>query len=80
MKVYLLWDCNDGEVLSVHKTMEGARQALADFVFTLDLGYLNELANIVNVNTLDQLKQALINSPEYDDEVQMWIVEYILKD
>lgn len=76
MTVYLLWDDNECELVSVHKSMSGARETLVEFLEN-ETGYTpeewKEFANNNGYDSVEEFKDALRIMPDYDEEMQVRI-------
>lgn len=83
-KVYVVWECYDEyEMVSIHKTEAGARKALLDYlVYNVQYSPTDweEYADINGYNSVDEFRQAILDSNMYDVSFYVMVEEVALED
>lgn len=77
-KVYLVWDTNNDEIVSVNATKIGARRALLKFLRE-DTGYTTEeweqFADDNGFDTVEEFQINILQWNDWDEEMQMMVEE-----
>lgn len=81
--VYVVWDNNNDEMVSIHRTMAGARDAVLNFL-EKETGYTadewKEFADAAGYDNVDEFKDAIRSMPDYDEDLQMRVETELLED
>lgn len=84
MKIYILQDIeHEVEILSLHKTYEGARKALVEYLESQYVSFEFEEfmeTDAPECETLDEYKELLLTSDRLDKSFYVEIVEQEVKD
>lgn len=81
--VYLVWDDNNDELVSIHRTKAGARAAVLNFLMK-ETGYTDdewkEFADAAGYDTVDEFQNAIAEMDDYDEDLQMRVEAELVED
>lgn len=82
-KVYVVWDTNNDEIVSVHRTEQGARAAVLAFLkdktgYTAD--EWEQFASDNGYDTVEEFQEAISKWPDYDEELYMMVETAVVKE
>ncbi len=83
MVVYVVWDDNADEMVSIHKSKSGARDAVLNFL-EKDTGYTadewKEFADAAGYDSVEEFKDAIRTMDDYDEDLQVRVEAELLQE